>query len=137
MLVDIGDLWAEREKNPAKSLEAYEEARDLKPDNVLIAPERADRSEFAMITDFGIARASVGDASTTSTLMGTPAYMAPEQLAGDVVDARSDQFAFCVVAWECLFGKRPFTGSTIAAIAGRCASDSAASWTTFALNSRS
>ena len=49
--------------------------------------------------------------------MGTPAYMPPEQLAGDAVDARGDQFAFCVVAWECLFGERPFGGSTLAALA--------------------
>jgi hypothetical protein len=42
--------------------------------------------------------------------------MAPEQLAGDSVDARCDQFAFCVVAWEALFGKRPFAGNTLAAL---------------------
>ncbi len=52
----------------------------------------------------------------TGALVGTPAYMAPEQLAGDSVDARCDQFAFCVVAWECLFGKRPFSGKTITAL---------------------
>src|SRR4029079_6140097 len=52
----------------------------------------------------------------TGTRMATRAYMAPEQLAGDVIDARSDQFAFCVVAWECLYGKRPFTGLTLAGL---------------------
>jgi predicted Ser/Thr protein kinase len=54
--------------------------------------------------------------TAAGTLLGTPAYMAPEQLAGEVVDARCDQFAFCVVAWECLFGKRPFTGTTLTAL---------------------
>ncbi|HUS30174.1 MAG TPA: serine/threonine-protein kinase [Kofleriaceae bacterium] len=44
------------------------------------------------------------------TVLGTPAYMAPEQLSGAEVDARCDQFAFAVVAWECLYGKRPFAG---------------------------
>src|SRR5450432_1174761 len=55
-------------------------------------------------------------AGETQGLAGTPAYMAPEQLTGDPVDARSDQFAFCVVAWECLTGKRPFNGPTLAAL---------------------
>jgi serine/threonine protein kinase len=53
----------------------------------------------------------------TGTLLGTPAYMAPEQIAGRGVDARSDQFAFCVTAWEALTGKRPFPGTDVADIA--------------------
>ncbi|MFV8750334.1 protein kinase domain-containing protein [Nannocystaceae bacterium ST9] len=44
------------------------------------------------------------------SLLGTPAYMAPEQLRGESADARSDQFAFCVALWECLYGMRPFAG---------------------------
>src|SRR6185503_9728441 len=52
--------------------------------------------------------------SATASASGTPAYMAPEQLTGERVDARADQFAFCVVAWECLYGKRPFAGATLA-----------------------
>jgi serine/threonine protein kinase len=50
----------------------------------------------------------------TGELLGTPAYMAPEQLAGGEADARSDQFAFCVTAWEALTGKRPFRGGSMA-----------------------
>ena len=50
------------------------------------------------------------------TVLGTPAYMPPEQLAGDPVDARGDQFAFAVVAWECLYGRRPFEGATLGAL---------------------
>ena len=53
----------------------------------------------------------------TGTLLGTPAYMAPEQLRGESATARSDQFAFCVTAWEALAGTRPFTGATLGEIA--------------------
>jgi predicted Ser/Thr protein kinase len=57
------------------------------------------------------------DLTRTGTLLGTPAYMAPEQLRGAPADARADQFAFCVTAWEALAGKRPFPGDDVAAIA--------------------
>ena len=49
----------------------------------------------------------------TGVLIGTPAYMAPEQFAGRAPDARTDQFAFCVAAWEALTGVRPFRGATL------------------------
>lgn len=52
-------------------------------------------------------------------VMGTPAYMAPEQAAGEAVDARADQFAFCVVAWEALFGARPVAGGRPRGSTGR------------------
>ena len=58
---------------------------------------------------------SVLDSPLTQTgvLIGTPAYMAPEQFAGRAPDARTDQFAFCVTAWEALTGARPFRGNTL------------------------
>ena len=51
-------------------------------------------------------------------LLGTPAYMAPEQLRGGNVDAQADQWAFCVALWEALYGQRPFPGKTLAALIG-------------------
>jgi serine/threonine protein kinase len=59
---------------------------------------------------------SVLDSPLTQTgvLIGTPAYMAPEQFSGKLPDPRSDQFAFCVTAWEALAGARPFRGTTLA-----------------------
>ena len=102
--------------------------RDVKPDNVLIGADERPR-----VTDFGLARpadevaARVGQAEDHPTriaeratpegtltragaLVGTPAYMSPEQLTGDPATAASDQFSFCVVVYEALYGVRPFTG---------------------------
>jgi serine/threonine-protein kinase len=52
----------------------------------------------------------------TGAMMGTPAYMAPEQFRGNATDARTDQFAFCVALWEALYGERPFAGNTLMAL---------------------
>ena len=74
--------------------------RDIKPDNILVGGDGRPR-----IADFGV----VGAASSTGSagIAGTPGYMAPEQAAGEVVDARADQYAFAVCTWEALFGARP------------------------------
>ena len=104
--------------------------RDFKPDNVLV--RAADQQ--VLVSDFGLARLSEEATPTpgpaddggavaaaaagalaqqltrAGALLGTPAYMAPEQHRGEPADARSDQFAFCVALYEALYGERPFRG---------------------------
>jgi eukaryotic-like serine/threonine-protein kinase len=83
--------------------------RDVKPENVMLSGRRA------MVMDFGIAKAvneATGAHSQTSAgiALGTPAYMAPEQAAGDQVDHRADIYALGVVAYEMIAGRPPFVG---------------------------
>ena len=79
--------------------------RDIKPANILIGD-----SGHVMVSDFGIARSlGVGDAGAGSgVVIGSPGYMSPEQWRGEEIDARADQYALGVVAFEMLTGHRPF-----------------------------
>jgi eukaryotic-like serine/threonine-protein kinase len=88
--------------------------RDLKPDNVLIERD----TDRVVITDFGIARGG-DDPSVTQVgaVVGTPRYMAPEQLAGSEVDARADLFSLGVMLFELATGTRPWPGDNAIAIA--------------------
>jgi TolB-like protein/predicted Ser/Thr protein kinase len=88
--------------------------RDLKPDNVLIEAG----TERVVITDFGIARGADDPGVTqVGAIVGTPRYMAPEQLAGREVDARADLFSLGVMLFELATGMRPWPGDNAIAIA--------------------
>ena len=87
--------------------------RDVKPANLLVTPDRRVK-----VTDFGIARAAEGMALTqTGEVMGTPAYISPEQAEGGTATAASDVYALGVVAFECLTGRKPFTADSPVATA--------------------
>src|SRR5918994_6722792 len=86
--------------------------RDIKPANILI-----DEEGSAVVTDFGIAKAAEGPSQThTGFMVGTPAYMSPEQCAGGEVSGASDQYSLGAVAYEMITGVPPFTGSTYSII---------------------
>ena len=101
--------------------------RDFKPENVMLA-----RDGRVRVVDFGLSRryqVHDDDASASASgrgveltvtrvgaLVGTPAYMSPEQHEHGDVDARSDQFSFCVAVWEALYGRRPYAGETVAEV---------------------
>jgi YVTN family beta-propeller protein len=83
--------------------------RDLKPGNVLL-----DDSHNGYLADFGLAKTMEGskDLTKTGSVLGTPAYMSPEQARGEHLDARSDIYSFAIMAFEALSGARPFEAKT-------------------------
>jgi serine/threonine protein kinase len=84
--------------------------RDLKPANILFT-----NKNVPLISDFGIAKFSQGEASgnmTGSAIIGTPAYMAPEQASGDAIDGRADIYALGVILYEMVTGKQPYQSDT-------------------------
>ena len=85
--------------------------RDIKPENILITTEGR-----AKVADFGIARMDQSQLTRVGQIMGSPAYMAPEQLTGEAADARSDLFSLGVVLYTVLTGHRPFQGNSTATV---------------------
>jgi WD40 repeat protein/predicted Ser/Thr protein kinase len=86
--------------------------RDIKPANIIIGPD-----DHATVTDFGLVKAAGGLSMTgTSTLVGTPHYMSPEQCAGGEAGRRSDIYSLGVVVYEMLTGRAPFGGANLASI---------------------
>ncbi|WP_157069678.1 serine/threonine-protein kinase [Sandaracinus amylolyticus] len=88
--------------------------RDLKPDNVLLAHNEAE-GEIAKVLDFGIAKkdhVEGPEITAQGTIIGTPAYMSPEQISGMRVDERSDVYALALMTYEMLTGARPFAART-------------------------
>ncbi|MHB1095742.1 MAG: protein kinase domain-containing protein [Gemmatimonadaceae bacterium] len=90
--------------------------RDVKPENALI-----DADGVLKVMDFGIARLAEASSNRTQAgmVVGTPAYMAPEQLVGEEIDARADLYSLGVVIYECLTGRAPFQAPSAVALIAR------------------
>ncbi|HEX5277452.1 MAG TPA: CHASE2 domain-containing protein [Fluviicoccus sp.] len=86
--------------------------RDIKPANIMFNPENSE----IKITDFGIARITDSSKTKTGTVLGTPTYMSPEQLAGKKVDGRSDLYSLGVMFYQMLTGTAPFRAESMAAL---------------------
>ena len=91
--------------------------RDLKPENIMILSLESD-SDYVKVMDFGVARIQfAGETSVRLTkagvVYGTPAYMSPEQVTGEDIDARADLYSLGVMMYEMLTGHIPFNGSTV------------------------
>lgn len=82
--------------------------RDLKPDNIMVSNKNGE--DWVEVLDFGIAKFSDDDQDLTKAglVMGTPAYMSPEQVSGDKLDTRSDIYSFALIVYQMLVGALPF-----------------------------
>ncbi len=87
--------------------------RDVKPSNLLIHFEHATGEQLAKVTDFGVAKFISQQMTQAGSMMGTPNYMAPEQIEGGQITGQADQFALAAVAYEVLCGEKPFVADYI------------------------
>jgi len=93
--------------------------RDIKPGNIMYNP----KTDLLKVTDFGIACLIDSNKTRTGTVMGSPSYMSPEQLAGKKVDGRADIFSLGVMLYQLFTGELPFNADTMAALAYKITND--------------
>jgi eukaryotic-like serine/threonine-protein kinase len=129
---DVGVMLCEGVLSPKRALrvaaqvcEALGEAhrlgivhRDMKPENVVLltdgrpGPQGVQREvDYVKVVDFGVAKLCQGPGVRTSAVLGTPAYVSPEMLAGETLDGRSDLYAVGIMLWEMIVGQLPFPGT--------------------------
>ncbi len=85
--------------------------RDIKPANLLVTPEG-----ILKIADFGVAKILSQTVTMTGAVLGSPAYMSPEQIKAEPIDGRTDQYSLAVVAYELFTGKKPFDAETLSSL---------------------
>jgi eukaryotic-like serine/threonine-protein kinase len=90
--------------------------RDIKPANILMTSREVYGAERPRITDFGVAKLAGGEVTTTGQLLGTPAFMPPEQFTGAPIDGRTDLFSLGVILYRMACGEQPFAGETLTAV---------------------
>jgi serine/threonine-protein kinase len=90
--------------------------RDIKPANILLTSPEAYGTEQAKITDFGVAKIVAGGITTTGQMLGTPAFMPPEQFTGAPVDSRTDLFSLGVILYWMATGEQPFPGESMTTV---------------------
>jgi len=90
--------------------------RDIKPANILLTSKESHGIERPKITDFGVAKMAAGSSTLTGQILGTPAFMPPEQITGAPIDGRADIFSLGVVLYWLTTGEQPFPGESITAV---------------------
>ncbi len=117
-LAELEDVFMQAGRGLVAAHEADLVHRDFKPTNVMVGADgRVRVLDFGLVQGPGLSTDSAepltsspgsGQLTRTGAVMGTPAYMSPEQLRGETADARADQFSFCVTMFEALAGSRPY-----------------------------
>lgn len=90
--------------------------RDIKPANILLTSKEKFGIERPKITDFGVAKVTAAQITTTGQMLGTPAFMPPEQFTGATIDGRSDLFSLGVILYWLATGEQAFPGETVTAV---------------------